>query len=70
MGINNQPHKCPVCGEHEFSYPDSGEICPVCGWADSYVQEHYPDLTGDNLITLIEAKRRFAKHHTIEAKGK
>ena len=29
-----QKHKCPICGETEFSMKNSGELCKVCGWYD------------------------------------
>lgn len=51
------PHKCPVCGEHEFEDIDSHDICPVCGWED----EDYFDGGGANDLSLEEAKKEFAE---------
>ena len=35
--------KCPICGEHEFSYANSYEICPVCEWENCEFQYKYQD---------------------------
>lgn len=55
---------CPVCGKSEI---DEGDMtkCPVCGWRADKVQHRYPDTTGENTITLIEAKARYDKYGTI-----
>lgn len=36
------PHKCPICGEYEFTNELSSDICPICGWEDTGF-ENIPD---------------------------
>ncbi len=58
---------CPVCGQFEFE-EDSGDVCPVCGWAEDPVQVRHPDWKGENTITLNEARKRYAEYGTIGSK--
>ena len=54
------PHKCPVCGRHDFSTHDSYEICPVCGWEDDWYQEENPqEDTGANEMCLNDYKTAY-----------
>jgi len=57
-----KPHKCPVCGKHEFTDFWSFEDCPVCGWMDDGYQEKYPDEDAcANTMSLNEAKMNYSK---------
>ncbi len=60
-----EPHKCPVCGEYEFSQQGSYEICDVCGWEDDSLQETDPDYGGANWETLkgYKALYKAGKHN-------
>lgn len=57
-------HPCPCCG---FSTllgrpPGSGELCPVCGWEDDYVQfwaREHPG--GANKVGLLHARSNFLR---------
>lgn len=46
-----RPHKCPICGETEFTMKDSGELCKICGWFD------FPDWNGGK--TVEEYKEQY-----------
>jgi len=54
---------CPCCGKHEV---EEWECCPVCEWTNDPVQADYPDITGENTITLNQAKKLYAYFGTIE----
>ena len=59
---NNDRHKCPVCGKHEFDDYCSFDDCPICGWIDDAAQEANPDWTGcANPLSLNEAKAEYEK---------
>ena len=58
---------CPVCGKGKVDEGDMTE-CPVCGWHGDSVQRRHPDWTGENNITLNEAKDRYAKYGTMNRK--
>ena len=60
-----EKHFCPICGKHEYEDAYSYEICPICGWEDDEIQELYPDETGANSVTLIEAREAWAKGITV-----
>ena len=54
------PHKCPVCGEFEFSEQGSYEICDVCDWEDDPVQLAQPNLAGGaNQFSLTQGRQRW-----------
>lgn len=36
-----QTHRCPACGEFDFSMQESYEICRKCGWVDAKDSHHY-----------------------------
>ena len=53
-----KPHKCPICGQHEFPRGNSFLVCPVCSWMDDGVQEEEPDWGGcANRLSLNEYKK-------------
>ena len=68
MKIDNymQPHKCPVCGKYEFEQHASYDICPVCGWEDDDYQIIYPDETGANDVSLIEAREKWKSRKSFK----
>lgn len=42
-------HKCPICGQYEFPFWDSYDICDVCGWEDDlYINDEGKEDTGAN----------------------
>ncbi len=54
------PHKCPVCGKHEFSDEATFDICPFCGWEDDPVMNDNPQYDGGaNDLCLNEYKKRY-----------
>ncbi|MEV6285897.1 CPCC family cysteine-rich protein [Kribbella sp. NPDC051770] len=56
-------YPCPCCGRLvHTSAPGSYSICPVCGWEDDVVQLRWPQLTGANRTSLIDAQRLYAEH--------
>lgn len=57
-----KPHKCPVCGQHEFPWGNSFLVCPVCDWMDDGVQEDEPDWDGcANRHSLNWNRQRWAE---------
>ena len=55
--IKKGPHKCPICGKHEFPSWNSYDICPECGWEDDSKQELTPDDDlGANCLSLNDYK--------------
>lgn len=60
------PHKCPVCGEYEFPFECSYDICPVCGWED----DGYFEGGGANDMSLDEAKEEFKQQRIKNPKYK
>ncbi len=62
-------YPCPCCGYLTFDEEPCGsyEICPVCYWEDDCVQNNDPEYDGGaNGISLIEAKKNFAKYGAIK----
>ena len=54
------PHKCPVCGKHEFEDESSYDICPYCGWEDDGVQLNDPDFDGGaNDLSLKQYRKEY-----------
>ena len=60
---------CPCCGYLTSSGPGSHDICPICDWEDDLSQLRFPETTGPNDVSLIEAQANFtakgakAAHH-------
>ena len=52
---------CPCCGHLVFHEPDSYGVCPVCAWIDNLLQVRWPDSTGVNDLSLIEAQANYAR---------
>ena len=60
-----QPHRCPACGEFEFSMEESYEICQKCGWVDSsdlrlhiFTAEEHGELYRERKIYFREWRER------------
>lgn len=60
-----QPHKCPACGEYNFSMQESYEICRKCGWVDAsdihlhlFSAEEHGELYREREIYFREWKER------------
>lgn len=53
--------KCPICGIEIDDEPY--EACPVCGWGYTGIEDSLEENEKDcyNLMTIKEAKERFAK---------
>ncbi|MCD8343339.1 MAG: hypothetical protein LUC19_03000 [Oscillospiraceae bacterium] len=57
-------HKCPVCGQYEFSEVDSFEVGEVCGWEDDGVQEDDPDYDGGaNPLSLNQFRKEWIEEN-------
>ena len=66
MAKDNDRHMCPVCGQYEFEFHGSFDICEVCGWEDDNVQENDPDYAGGaNIISLNQAKKAYKSGMTV-----
>jgi Cysteine-rich CPCC len=59
---------CPCCGFLTIDRKGWYEICPVCGWEDSGIDDDKPDeyVGGPNHVTLTEARANFAKFGAAE----
>ena len=51
--------KCPVCEKYAFTEEGIFEDCPICGWIDDIYQEHFPNKTGANAVSLNKAKEDY-----------
>ena len=60
--------KCACCGAHTVT--DKYDICPFCGWEQDPFQERFPNETGANPVSLIEARENFRRFGSCEAKHK
>ncbi len=57
---------CPVCQYKTFAELGTWRTCPVCGWSSDPVQEaRATESIGENGISLIDARRNFAKFGAI-----
>ena len=55
-------HRCPVCEKTIFEEYDSFDICYVCRWEDSALQESDPDYAGGaNDMSLNQAREAYRK---------
>lgn len=55
-------YTCPICGHLAFNEPPgSYDICLVCGWEDDLSQLRFPETSGANGDSLIEAQKMFLK---------
>jgi hypothetical protein len=53
---------CPCCGEPTLDQRGNYDICGVCRWEDDPVQEEHPHFDrGANTMSLIQARRNFAR---------
>ena len=60
--ILKKKHKCPICGEYDFPYSGSFDVCPHCGWEDDPVQLDDPDFdVGANEFSLNEYKAKYQR---------
>lgn len=58
--ILKEKNLCPVCRRYHFSYPNSFEICPICGFENELLAIREPDFTGGaNILSLIETRKAF-----------
>ena len=48
------PHKCPVCGEYEFSDALSSDICPICGWEDTGFEDTPDEKPSEYMMSFNE----------------
>ena len=58
---------CPCCGYivHRDP-PGSYNICPICFWEDEISQLRFPETTGANHVSPIQAQRNFSTIGAIE----
>lgn len=65
------PHKCPICGEHEFKNINSYDVCPACGWIDDGTEDiSLDDYSEVNVISIKNAKEEFKKKRLENPKYK
>lgn len=57
--------KCPVCEKYTFTEDGVYDDCPICGWTDDIYQEHFPDKTGANAVSLNKAKEDYGLKITV-----
>ena len=57
--IESSEHLCPVCWKNKFSFSDSRETCPVCGWVDDLAQDQDENAEGANVATRREYKKAY-----------
>ena len=57
--IESSEHLCPVCWKNKFSFSDSRETCPVCGWIDDLAQDQDENAEGANVATKREYKKAY-----------
>lgn len=53
------PHKCPVCGKHEFEDHFCHDICPFCGWEDDGTEDS--EEIGANEVSYSEYKKHYER---------
>ena len=66
---NGNIFQCPCSGNGCFSELGGYEICPVCLWEDDPLQSEDPNCRGGaNKYSLIEARTKWLKRHSISIK--
>lgn len=52
-------HLCPICWKNKFSFSDSRETCPVCGWIDDLTQDQDEIAEGANIACKRDYKKAY-----------
>lgn len=67
----NMNYPCPCYGYLTFIEEVCGtfEICPICFWKDDSTQSKVPNYEGGaNEISLLKARKNFAKYGVVQEK--
>jgi len=64
--LDDQRHKCPICGKYVFEAYNCMDMCDICGWSDDALQVKDPDMRGGaNEMSFNEAKAAYAEGKRI-----